>query len=162
MGGYLGVQSRPVRVNSWVLPRSRRACMRYPSYLISCSHSAPYGAASTRLQKLSLGPLWQTARTGGYRCSHRRRRRQALAHLRDRSRSLFEMLDLGHMLCSVRELKGYALAMATSRGAAAFDDGHLVGHVGVHGVVGDGKTLRHAVPAIIFVNRAGACHRSMR
>jgi hypothetical protein len=28
MGGYLCVQSRPVRVNSWALPWSRRACMR--------------------------------------------------------------------------------------------------------------------------------------
>jgi len=33
--GYLCVQSRPVRDSNWALPRSRRACMRYPSYLIS-------------------------------------------------------------------------------------------------------------------------------
>jgi hypothetical protein len=67
----------------------------------------PFRALRSRVYqfaKLWLDPLWQTARTGGYRCSHGRRRRQALAHLRDRSRSLFEMLDLGDMLCSVREL----------------------------------------------------------
>src|ERR1700737_3018838 len=44
----------PVRVSSETLPRSRRACMRYPSYLISCSHSGPFGGASTSLQSCGL------------------------------------------------------------------------------------------------------------
>jgi hypothetical protein len=47
--GYLCVQSRPVRVSSLTAPRSSRACIRYPSNLISCSHSGPSGAASTSL-----------------------------------------------------------------------------------------------------------------
>src|ERR1700736_221112 len=55
MEGYLCVQSRPVRVNNWALPRSRRTYMRYPSYLISCSHSGPFGGASTRLQSCGFG-----------------------------------------------------------------------------------------------------------
>ena len=46
-----------VRVNSWALPRSRRACIRYPSYLISCSHSGPRGGASTSLQSCGLTHL---------------------------------------------------------------------------------------------------------
>src|ERR1700737_1894384 len=54
MERYLCVQSRPVRVSSETLPWSRRACMRYPSYLISCSHSGPCGGASTSLQSCGL------------------------------------------------------------------------------------------------------------
>src|SRR5262249_33693326 len=46
---YLCVQSRPVRVNSRTAPLSSRACILYPSNLISCSHSAPSGGASTSL-----------------------------------------------------------------------------------------------------------------
>src|ERR1700730_4494430 len=54
MARYLCVQSRPVRVNRWAPPRSRRACMRYPSCLISCTHSGPCGGASTSLQSCGL------------------------------------------------------------------------------------------------------------
>ncbi len=61
MAGYLCVQSRPVRVSSWALPRSRRACMRYPSYLISCNHSEPWGGASTSLQSCGLTQLGSPA-----------------------------------------------------------------------------------------------------
>ena len=57
MEGYLCVQSRPVRVSRCTLPPSRRACMRYPSYLISCSHSGPCGGASTSLQSCGLTQL---------------------------------------------------------------------------------------------------------
>src|ERR1700730_6715438 len=57
MEGYLCDQSRPVRVSSWALPWSRRACMRYPSYLISCSQSGPCGGASTSLQSCGLTHL---------------------------------------------------------------------------------------------------------
>ena len=38
--GYFSVQSSPVRVSSLTCPRSSRACMRYPSSLISCAHKA--------------------------------------------------------------------------------------------------------------------------
>src|SRR5580704_5373571 len=44
----------PVRVSSETLPWSRWACMRYPSYLISCSHSGPCGGASASLQSCGL------------------------------------------------------------------------------------------------------------
>src|ERR1700730_15366773 len=57
MERYLCVQSRPVRVSSATLPWSRRACMRYPSCLISCSHSGPCGGASTSLQSCGLTQL---------------------------------------------------------------------------------------------------------
>src|SRR5207244_2090999 len=56
-GEYLCVQSRPVRVSNETLPRSRRACMRWPSYLISCSHTGPCGGASTSLQSCGLTQL---------------------------------------------------------------------------------------------------------
>ena len=47
------------------------------------------------------------------------------------------MIELGDVLRSVRELKNYSLTMAARRATAAFNDGYLMGHVGVHGVVGD-------------------------
>jgi hypothetical protein len=43
-------------------PRSSRACMRKPSYLISCSHWSPSGAASTSL--VNCGRI-QSGRAGG-------------------------------------------------------------------------------------------------
>src|SRR5437868_1290005 len=43
MVGNLCVQSRPVRVLSAILPPSSRACIRYPSNLISWTQSAPLG-----------------------------------------------------------------------------------------------------------------------
>src|SRR3984893_1262832 len=58
--GYLCVQSRPVRVSSETLPRSTRACIRYPSYLISCSHPGPCGGASTSLQSCGLTHFGRT------------------------------------------------------------------------------------------------------
>jgi hypothetical protein len=57
IGGYLCVQSRPVRVSSCAFQRSKRACMRSPSYLISCSHSGPCGALSTSLQSCGFTHL---------------------------------------------------------------------------------------------------------
>src|SRR6516225_1205344 len=54
MAGYLWVQSNPVRVSSRTAPRSSRACIRYPSNLISCSHSDPSGGASTSLVSCGL------------------------------------------------------------------------------------------------------------
>ena len=45
---YRWVQSRPVRVSSFTDPPSMRACMREPSYSISCSQPWPVGASSTR------------------------------------------------------------------------------------------------------------------
>ena len=41
------VQSSPLRVSSRTSPWSSRACMRKPSYLISCSHWSPSGASLT-------------------------------------------------------------------------------------------------------------------
>src|SRR5947209_4716938 len=49
MAGYLPVQSLPRRVRICTLPPSSRACVRYPSSLISCSQSGPSGAFSTSL-----------------------------------------------------------------------------------------------------------------
>jgi hypothetical protein len=49
IAGYLCVQSRPVRVSSRTAPRSSRACIRYPSNLISWSHPGPSGGWSTSL-----------------------------------------------------------------------------------------------------------------
>jgi hypothetical protein len=45
--GYLALQSRPVRVRSFALPRSIRTDIRKPSSLISYSHCGPDGAVST-------------------------------------------------------------------------------------------------------------------
>src|ERR1051325_450387 len=47
MAGYLCVQSSPLRVSNCTRPRSSRACIRYPSNLISCSQSFPAGASFT-------------------------------------------------------------------------------------------------------------------
>src|SRR6202140_5895072 len=48
LAGYFWVQSLPRRVMIFTLPASSRACMRYPSSLISCSQSGPSGACLTR------------------------------------------------------------------------------------------------------------------
>src|SRR5437764_7618532 len=47
MAGYLSVQSLPRRVRICTLLASSRACIRYPSNLISCSQSGPSGALLT-------------------------------------------------------------------------------------------------------------------
>src|SRR5271168_584816 len=54
MAGYLSVQSLPRRVRICTLPPSSRACIRYPSNLISCSQSGPSGALSTRAASCGL------------------------------------------------------------------------------------------------------------
>src|ERR1700757_448687 len=54
MAGYLSVQSLPRRVRICTLPASRRACIRYPSNLISCSQSGPSGAFSTSAASCGL------------------------------------------------------------------------------------------------------------
>src|SRR5215831_13268873 len=54
MAGYLSVQSLPRRVRICTLPRSSRACIRYPSNLISCSQSGPSGAFSTSFASCGL------------------------------------------------------------------------------------------------------------
>src|SRR5438270_9497328 len=54
MAGYLPVQSLPRRVRICTLPASSRACIRYPSNLISCSQSGPSGALSTRAASCGL------------------------------------------------------------------------------------------------------------
>jgi hypothetical protein len=48
MAGYLSVQMLPRRVRICTRPASSRACIRYPSSLISCSQSEPSGACLTR------------------------------------------------------------------------------------------------------------------
>ncbi len=55
--GYLCVQSKPAHVNSRTSPRSSWACIRYPSYLISWSHSGPCGGSFTSLQSCGLTHL---------------------------------------------------------------------------------------------------------
>jgi len=45
--GYFSVQSLPRRVRICALPETSRACIRYPSNLISCNQSGPSGAFST-------------------------------------------------------------------------------------------------------------------
>src|SRR5215469_10482620 len=57
MTGYLSVQSLPRRVRICTLPPSSRACMRYPSNLISCSQSGPSGALSTSLASCGLAQV---------------------------------------------------------------------------------------------------------
>src|SRR5689334_16598003 len=54
MAGYLSVQSLPRRVKICTLPPSSRACIRYPSNLISCSQSGPSGAFSTSFASCGL------------------------------------------------------------------------------------------------------------
>jgi hypothetical protein len=54
MTGYLSVQSLPRRVRICTLPPSSRACMRYPSNLISCSQLEPSGAFSTSFASWGL------------------------------------------------------------------------------------------------------------
>jgi hypothetical protein len=54
IAGYLWVHSSPVRVSSRTAPLSSRACIRYPSNLISCSHSGPSAALSTSLVNCDL------------------------------------------------------------------------------------------------------------
>src|SRR5437868_10399691 len=54
MAGYFAVQSLPRRVRICALPASRRACIRYPSNLISCSQSGPSGAFSASAASCGL------------------------------------------------------------------------------------------------------------
>src|ERR1700730_17130184 len=54
MPGYFSVQSLPRRVRICALPASRRACIRYPSNLISCSQSEPSGAFSASAASCGL------------------------------------------------------------------------------------------------------------
>src|SRR6516162_8819387 len=54
IAGYLSVQLLPRRVRICALPVSSRACIRYPSNLISCSQSGPSGAFSTSLASCGL------------------------------------------------------------------------------------------------------------
>src|SRR5215831_15254625 len=69
MAGYLSVQSLPRRVRICTLPASSRACIRYPSNLISCSQSWPSGAFSTSLLSCGLiqvaGGVGSTFRRAG-------------------------------------------------------------------------------------------------
>src|SRR5258707_8666450 len=54
MVGYFSVQSLPRRVRICALPASSRACIRYPSSLISCSQSEPSGAFSASAASCGL------------------------------------------------------------------------------------------------------------
>src|ERR1700726_628380 len=54
MAGYLSVQSLPRRVRICALPEMSRACIRYPSNLISCSQSEPSGALLTSAASCGL------------------------------------------------------------------------------------------------------------
>src|SRR5882762_765552 len=54
MAGYFSVQSLPRRVRICALPASSRACIRYPSNLISCSQSEPSGAFSASAASCGL------------------------------------------------------------------------------------------------------------
>src|ERR1700726_537166 len=54
MAGYLSVQSLPRRVRICALPETSRACIRYPSNLISCSQSGPSGAFSASAASCGL------------------------------------------------------------------------------------------------------------
>src|SRR5712671_5380246 len=54
MVGYFSVQSLPRRVRICALPASSRACIRYPSNLISCSQSEPSGAFSASAASCGL------------------------------------------------------------------------------------------------------------
>src|ERR1700720_4750651 len=54
MVGYFSVQSLPRRVRICALPASSRACIRYPSNLISCSQSEPSGALSASAASCGL------------------------------------------------------------------------------------------------------------
>ena len=53
-GVFLWVQSLPRREMIFTLPASSRACMRYPSSLISCSQSGPSGAFFTSAASCGL------------------------------------------------------------------------------------------------------------
>ena len=54
MAGYLSVQLLPRRVRICALPETSRACIRYPSNLISCSQSEPSGALLTSAASCGL------------------------------------------------------------------------------------------------------------
>src|SRR5260370_34604559 len=54
MVGYFSVKSLPRRVRICALPASRRACIRYPSNLISCNQSGPSGAFSASAASCGL------------------------------------------------------------------------------------------------------------
>ena len=54
MAGYLSIQSLPRRVRICALPEMSRACIRYPSNLISCSQSEPSGALLTSAASCGL------------------------------------------------------------------------------------------------------------
>lgn len=76
--------------------------------------------------------------------------------LRRRMR-LLEMIDLADMLRRVAELETDALAMRASWKAPAFEYGHLVRHVGVRRIVGDGVDpgLRHDFARFVFLRHDG-------
>src|SRR3984893_18621013 len=54
MVGYFSVQSLPRRVRICALPETSRACIGYPSNLISCSQSGPSGAFSASAASCGL------------------------------------------------------------------------------------------------------------
>src|SRR5438105_4827851 len=54
MVGYFSVQSLPRRVRICALPETSRACIRYPSNLISCSQSGRSGAFSASAASCGL------------------------------------------------------------------------------------------------------------
>src|SRR3954452_17147338 len=54
MAAYLSVQTLPRRVRMCPRPSSSRACIRYPSNLISCSQSGPSGALLTSAASCGL------------------------------------------------------------------------------------------------------------
>jgi hypothetical protein len=63
MKGYLSVQSLPRRVKIWTRPASSRACIRYPSSLISCSQSGPSGTSLTSAASCGFTQVGRDARS---------------------------------------------------------------------------------------------------
>ena len=62
MKGYLSVQSLPRRVKIWTRPASSRACIRYPSSLISCK-SGPSEAFLTSAASWGFSQVGRDARS---------------------------------------------------------------------------------------------------
>jgi hypothetical protein len=56
-GGVLWVQSLPRQIRTCTLPALSRACIRYPSSLISCNQTGPPAVASTSLLSCGLTHL---------------------------------------------------------------------------------------------------------
>jgi hypothetical protein len=65
MAEYLSVQMLPRRVRT--RRASSRACMRYPSSLISCSQSEPSGASLTRAASCGFAQVGKVARSASCR-----------------------------------------------------------------------------------------------